>query len=178
MSDKKIAETTVAKFDFGANGNIELTHSRLLASLKGETTIASYSGVKTGSGMDEEMRIKLDQLKNFGILPRKSWLETLTFFMGLWSIPLIFPFVGLVVGHWLGAPTFGFWLGFLACILALIWVIRKTPMILKKYRCAYLIFSSPDGSNVSIPFEVSRMPEVEAFAQTVKKTQSVYVDSI
>ena len=178
MSDKKIAETTVAKFDFGANGNIELTPSRLLASLKGETTIASYSGVKTGSGMDEEMRIKLDQLKNFGILPRKSWLETLTFFTGLWSIPLIFPFVGLSVGHWLGAPTFGFWLGFLACILALIRVIRKTPMILKKYRCAYLIFSSPDGSNVSIPFEVSRMPEVEAFAQTVKKTQSAYVDSI
>ena len=178
MSDKKIAETTVAKFDFGANGNIELTPSRLLASLKGETTIASYSGVKTGSGMDEEMRIKLDQLKNFGILPRKSWIETLNVFIALWIGPFVFTFAGLLLGYWFGAPAFGFWLGFLASILALIWVIRKTPMILKKYRCAYLIFSSPDGSNVSIPFEVSRMPEVEVFAQTVKKTQSAYVDSI
>lgn len=171
-------ETTIAKFDFGANGNIELTSSRLLASLKGDTTIASAAGIKTGPGMDEGMRIKLDQLKNFGILPRKTILETATFFMSFWSLPLCCPLAGFAFGLLFGAVTPFVAIGFLALIPASIGAIRKTPTMLKKFNCAYLIFSSPDGSNVSIPFEVSRMSEVEGFAQTVKKTQSAYVDSI
>ena len=180
MSDMKIPEPIVAKFDFGANGNIELTPSRLLASLKGETTIASVAGTKTG--VNEEMRVKLEQLKNFGIMPPKTWIEFLPLIAPFYTIPLVLPMMGLLFGSMSGALTFGFGLGFFAYILVVIWMIRKPPMmlkmILKKCRCAYLIFSSPNGSTVCIPFEVSRMPDVEVFAQTVKKTQSVYVDSI
>lgn len=161
-------EQIVASFDFGANGKVELTPTKLIGTVGGDTLVATPTGRKKGN---QELRVKLEMLKNFDLIPPKSLLSKI---MVIFEISAGIVTALFLVGLFLGVAFFGFtdtagWgvTGLLGMLLGLIVSIVFGVMLWKNWAHAFLVFSSPDY-NVSIPCDRSRISELEAFVKAVE----------
>ena len=161
-------EQAVASFDFGANGKIELTPTKLIGTVGGDALVATPTGRKKGA---QELRVKLEMLKNFDLIPPKSLVKKILFIFEISAgVVTLFFLAGLL----LGVAIFGFvdvagWgaAGLIGMLLGLIVSIVFGVMLWKNWAHAFLVFSSPDY-NVSIPCDRSRISELEAFVKVVK----------
>lgn len=161
-------EQVVASFDFGANGKMELTPTKLIGKVSGDAVVATPTGRKNGT---QELRVKLEVLKNFDLIQPKSFgykmLHILEISTGL--VMVLF-FLGLLLGvMFSGFTNVAGWgvPGLMGMILGVIVSFFLGARLWKNWAHAFLVFSSPDY-NVSIPCDRSRISELETFVQTVK----------
>ena len=84
-------DPTIASFDFGAYGKIELTKTKLIGSVISARMPGQTSGRQASmKGERSEFRAKLDQVQNFEVQPPKSLAKKI--FWLLWvALPLAFP---------------------------------------------------------------------------------------
>lgn len=91
-------DPTIASFDFGAYGKIELTKTKLIGSVISARMPGQTSGRQASmKGEKSEFRAKLDQVQNFEVQPPKSLAKKI--FWLLWvALPLAFPLIGVCIG--------------------------------------------------------------------------------
>lgn len=173
-------DPTIASFDFGAYGKIELTKTKLIGSVISARMPGQTSGRQASmKGEKSEFRAKLDQVQNFEVQPPKSFAKKI--FSLLWfGLPIACPLVGVCIGlGFLLGLMFGGIIamsivGGLAGIGLLVWF---AIFMWKSMSRAYLVFSV-NGSDMNARCEGNRLPELEEFVRLVKKTQADYLDTI
>lgn len=173
-------DPTIASFDFGAYGKIELTKTKLVGSVISARMPGQTSGRQASmKGEKSEFRAKLDQVQNFEVQPPKSLAKKI-FWLLLVELPLAFPLIGVciglgfVLGLMFGGTIALALLGGLVGIGLLVWL---AIVMWKSMGRAYLVFSV-NGSDMNARCEGKRLSELEAFVRLVKKTQADYLDSI
>jgi len=177
-------ETTVASFDFGPNGKIELTPTKFIGSVMSTPTVASQGGARMASlkGVKAEFRVKLNQVQNIELQPPKTNAGKVGTLLiaGLWIglAPVgIFAGFGFVLGLMFGGFSASAVMALIGALLGVGAMIWFFVWYWKKLGGTYLVFSV-DGRDVSVGCAGERFAELSEFVQTVKKTQIAYLDSV
>lgn len=178
-------EQVVSSFDFGPHGVLELTASRLKGFVSGETKVVDSSGRnKRSKDSREEVRIKLDQLKNCEFCPPGSTVKKVLLLLGiLICLTVLMQLMGWGIGlliclFFSASAKFAAWLGFIGDIVGLGLGIWMLPKGWRGMSLASIRFNMDDGNMAIIPCDSLRASDLESFVQIVKKTRKEYMDSL